>query len=480
MRRINFFGLALTLVLGGWVGNVSAAPLEAQSALLVPYYKAGDNLATLIGVQHVGDQPAGVSSIAVFVHDGENGKIVEKDNICLGKNEFGFVGLVDKTTTNDTRRGIFFSVEDDSIPTEGFVTLAYEGSKNDCDSGVGTSAPTGKDVMVAWAVLQDIGSGFFATEIPVTEAQWGDKVGGVTAKPARDAQDEPYCYENTDSNRAAVPDQLNDAKNGCDSPYTHTFVRRGTKLPAITAIAAAPGVDFKCDSKAECPGLGVNSQAEIGARFDVVSFNRSVSNIYLWLSTAPPDGRDVEVTVACEDGTLDGTLESGTIEADDYVNVINPANLPRDLRICKGRGTLSLTLSGRGKKDDFCHARNDKKKEVVDAALDDKNNKCNRFIRKRNDDQADNTHKDAYFCYDTTKKKSSEATIADRVPGAEIRNSKSSTPNRVTSCHSFTYVPDVPEDNPNGFIFSHISQMDAHYRMNFNGYSVAASSTQAR
>ena len=26
-------------------------------------------------------------------------------------------------------------------------------------------------------------------------------------------------------------------------------------------------------------------------------------------------------------------------------------------------------------------------------------------------------------------------------------------------------------DNPNGFMFSHISQADAHYRMNFTGYT---------
>lgn len=40
----------------------------------------------------------------------------------------------------------------------------------------------------------------------------------------------------------------------------------------------------------------------------------------------------------------------------------------------------------------------------------------------------------------------------------------------VIGCKSFRYVKDVTTDSPSGYMFSHISQADAHFRMNFSGY----------
>ena len=50
----------------------------------------------------------------------------------------------------------------------------------------------------------------------------------------------------------------------------------------------------------DCLGLTFNDNdtadaPTIGARFDVLSSNRSVSNVYLWLDTAPLDGREAEL-----------------------------------------------------------------------------------------------------------------------------------------------------------------------------------------
>ena len=503
MKRINVFGLALTLVLGCWVGSTSAAPLQAASALLVPYYEVGGNLATLIGVQHVGDPEPGKSSVIdVFVHNGDDGEVVMTSSICLDGDEFGFVALQSpQPTARDTNQGVYFSVAEDGIDSTGFVTLAYGAATSDCGRS-GDAAGSARNVMVAWAILQDVGDGFFATEIPVAEVGWGATVGAVAARAEKKPQDalcyltatpagavdelndagngcntptahtfvaagEAYCYPNTDPNRANVdisrganPVQLNAAKNGCNDPFTHTFVPRNTTLPEIEGVAAASGTDFTCALAAACPGLALNT-AEIGARFDVTGFNGSVSNIYVWLDTAPPDGRDAEITVVCEDGEMD----TRTIATDDYVNVINPARMG-----CSGRGVVQLTLENRSRQVDFCYASTDMNQTAVADALDDLNNRCHSFRRAKNSDQDDLTAGDAYFCYNPNNIAGNTPAIEDRVTAAEITNPNSSTPNVVTGCTSYRYVADVTADAPDGFIFSHIKQANDHFRTNFPGY----------
>ena len=86
-NRIWGLGLALTLVLGCWVGSASARPLEPTDALLLPYYEAQGNLATIIGVQHTGSSSTrwGVSIINVAVHDGR--WVVEDRRVYLSGSE---------------------------------------------------------------------------------------------------------------------------------------------------------------------------------------------------------------------------------------------------------------------------------------------------------------------------------------------------------------------------------------------------------
>ena len=497
MKRITIFGLALALV-GCWVGGAGAALLEAKSALLVPYYQVGDNLATLIGVQHVGAPAAGQSSeIAVFVHNGDNGEIVETGSLCLAEDEFGAVILQSsRPTRRDTRREIYISVADNNeIGSTGFVTLAYEGDTSDCGRA-GNQASTEKEVMVAWAILQDVSNGFFAAEIPVTEVPWSSAVNEVVARAERRPQEatcyvtssgaaaagdlntaktacntpatntfvragEAYCYLNTDNTRAAVRLQLNASRNGCADPYTHTFVPRNTTLPAVPAVAAAPGVDFTCANAAACPGLAFNG-TEMGARFDVSSFNNSRANIYVWLDTAPPDGRTAAVEVVCENGTKPTLTSSqiNQIDIDGYVNVINPAGLG-----CSGRGALNVTLTNRMIAAEKCYASTDNTRAAVAVALDPLNNRCYTFTRRRNEAQAQLDQSDSYFCYNSTTATSTPA-IGDRVTQAEL-----TTAGVVTGCSRFVYVADVPTDTPDGFIFSHITQDNDHFRINGAGYA---------
>ena len=502
MKRIEIFGLALALV-GCWVGGAAAALLEAKSALLVPYYQVGDNLATLIGVQHVGTPAAGqASEIAVFVHNGDNGQIVETGSLCLAEDEFGAVVLQSsRPTKRDTRREIYISVADNGIGSTGFVTLAYEGDTSDCGRA-GNQAAAGSTVaadgvMVAWAILQDVSNGFFAAEIPVTEVPWSATVNAVTADeeqkpfpatcyvtstgvdvlasatPSRGLSSdgescpggthsgpvpagEAYCYLNT--NPARTPDrrQLNTAENGCADPYTHTFVPRNTTLPAVKAVAAAPGVDFTCANAAVCPGLAYNG-TEMGARFDVSSSNNSISNIYVWLDTAPPDGRTAAVEVVCENGVTPTLTSSqiNRIDIDGYVNVINPAGLG-----CSGRGALNLTLTNRTGAAEFCYASTSATSTPVAAALDDLNNRCKQYVFTEdinNDDTADDPG-----CY--------EHGVSPR-PTTSAGHAELTTNGAVTGCARFVYVADVPADTPDGFIFSHITQDNDHFRINGAGYA---------
>ena len=563
MKRVNIFTLALTL--GCWVGSASAALLDAEDALLVPYYEVSGNLATLIGVQHVATPPDAFSVINVAVYSGDDGALEARSDICLREDEFGFVVLQSaQPTAQDTAQGIYLSKAEDGISDRGFVTLAYGGSTSDCAltgtvATATTPPPADKNVMVAWAIMQDIGSGFFATEIPITEGLWAEDVDSFDERPARDPQTatcyvatvpmnvmnvdpgdpapddvntagngcntatntfvpagQAYCYSNTDENRTPVHLQLNDAKNGCNDPFTHTFVRGGTRLPKIDAVAGAPGVSFACTEADPpvCPGgLAVNADPPptIGARFDVESSNRSVSNIYLWLDTAPPDGRDVQAGgfgIVCEDGTEPQLTASqlNRIDIDGKVSVINPTGLG-----CSGRGVLNLTLPRRAAVADGCYVSTNAAMTLVTddaeatAVLDDLNNRCRSFIFTddiNNDGTAgDPGCYDAGISYVFTNDINNDGTIGD--PGcydqnASPRPTSSTTAVQIpdsgtaTSCHprpissvaavqipdsgtatgckSYTYVADVTADTPDGFIFSHIKQANDHFRMNFPGY----------
>ncbi len=510
-NRIWGLGLALTLALGCWAGSASAALLDAEDALLVPYYEVSGNLATIIGVQHVVAPPGNTafSVINVAVYGGDDGALEARSDICLRENQFGFVVLQSpQPTARDTAQGIYFSKAEDGISDRGFVTLAYGGSTSDC-ALAGSAAGSGgaQNVMVAWATMQDIGDGFFATEIPITEGVWSESVDGFAERPAKDLQPatcydftstanagtpgdvntagngcttatntflsagHAYCYSNTDPTRAADYAELKAAQNGCSNPFTHTFVRRGTRLPKIEAVAAAPGVSLDCTGGGGCPGLAVAADPSptVGARFDVASFNRSVSTIYLWLDTAPLDGRDVQASdfsIVCEDGTTP-ELTAGQlnrIDIDGKVSVINPNGLG-----CNGRGVLNLTLPRRAAVADYCYPSTETNPTIAAAvgeALDDRNNRCYRYSRKRD------TSADPYYCYNSTLLTNAEATSSNTGPTGTVPGGVANTNagNEVIGCKSYTYMPDVTVDMPDGFIFSHISQSDAHFRMNFSGY----------
>lgn len=510
MKGSIIWGLVITLLLGCWVGSASARLLTADDALLVPYYEVGSNLATIIGVQNVADSTL-ATVINVTVYDGDDGTVVPdgRADICLDEDEFGYVVLQSaRPTAGDTDRGVHFSVAEDGISSIGFVTLAYGGTRERCAQGAGTTAVdvTTDGTMIAWTILQDIGSGFFATEIPVVEMDWAMTVDAVPGTDERDAELNAYCYSNTDRIRAidtTTGNEVNTVLNSnsalrCNNAATHTYVPANTALPALPAVPAiAPSVAIPCAGPDGCPGLANSDATErpwVAARFDVSRANSTTSDIYLWLDTAPGgveirDGDTLGISaetadllsVVCEDG-METDAEIDDIDISGHVNVINPRSLG-----CSGRGILRLKLPRRSEGQDYCYPRGEARAEAqtndgsLDPhlnVLDDRNNRCNSFTRVRNDNQADTTASDAYYCYNSTVINSRNTdtnlqtpVLAHRVTAAEITNPSSSTPDRVTDCKRFTYVPDVRADNPNGFIFSHVSQASDHFRTGFQGYT---------
>ena len=564
MKRSTIWGLAITLVLGCWAGHASARPLAATDALLLPYYETSANLATIIGVQHVAAVPTGgeVSVINVAVYDGEDGVVEDLGFICLGQDEFGFVVLQSaRPTQQEGPEAHRFSVEGDGIPETGFVTLAYAGTRSSCGSGGGSAPTSGEAVMVAWATIQDIGSGFFATEIPMLEVEWAqtasnekparglepycyrktdrskamdrtaavlttDKTACVTPDTHTFVASGPYCYANSDNNRAvagldpslsAVADwQLNDAGTGCKNPFTHTFVPKNTLLPAIPAVG--PGATFTCSGDPNpCPGLATADAAIIGARFDVLNSNRSASHVYLWLSTVPPDGRETTneaLDVVCENGMMQTLTASqrDKIDISGHVTEINPSGLG-----CSARGVVELTLSARTEVIEKCTdpTATDPTAAVPDA-LDPDNNRCREFTFTADINNTDaSSEPKVAGCYDkgisysftkdldndgveggdtdrgcydknafpTPIATTTEATAQHSPAGttgadttgcysrsiAAVDAAANTTDGVVTSCKTFTYEA-VTADAPHGYMFSHISQADQHYRMNFPGY----------
>jgi hypothetical protein len=217
-RKKIFSGLAAFL--SGAVLLASSAQAQINGFLagdpapgkLVPYYTVGDNLATLIGIENtqglLGPNSGEGFDITVHVRVYTVKSLeVTNFNLCLSPFAFGFV-VLQKKTLNATQLNELFgtglgefgtgrfskarvvTVVDDLIPSEGYVSLVHTrtwDSDNGSCTGSFTSidaSPSGSEAgigepLAAWAILQDVGSGFFATEIPVVTANIDDSTGAV-------------------------------------------------------------------------------------------------------------------------------------------------------------------------------------------------------------------------------------------------------------------------------------------------------------
>jgi uncharacterized repeat protein (TIGR01451 family)/fimbrial isopeptide formation D2 family protein len=120
-------------------------------------------------------------------------------NLCLASSSFGFIvlqqeGMSGRQQEELQRRGHkvrYLTVADDLIPSHGYLTLAaqavYQSTDSTCQGELFTFASTEAGPLGVWAILQDVGQGFFATEIPTptaaVDAGQGTVNGGVGLIP---------------------------------------------------------------------------------------------------------------------------------------------------------------------------------------------------------------------------------------------------------------------------------------------------------
>src|SRR5262245_54125643 len=194
----RWFSIVFTALVGLVLAANSvwaAAPVQLSGYLLgdpapgklVPYYRAASGVATLIGIESVeagGLMGSGAPGrdIAVLVTIFTKGsKHVQDFGLCLSPFDFGFLVLQASALTDAQQAEIsqrfgkarVLSVEQDKIPTEGYVTLKATAKFNSDNGTCGPSGDTGvnegfaagvSEPLATWAILLNVGSGFFATE----------------------------------------------------------------------------------------------------------------------------------------------------------------------------------------------------------------------------------------------------------------------------------------------------------------------------
>jgi hypothetical protein len=169
---------------------------------LVPYFKVTSTLSTLIGFENAeedktlgsADHPEGEDVLVhVTIFNTRSVEVINFD-LCLSPLDFGFIVLqkatpsafqvaaLNKVTGPHTTRASkarFLSLDNGDIPSEGYVTLraiseflTFDGT---CGQGIGGNLEefipdAVSEPLATWAILQDVGTGFFATEIPTPTA----------------------------------------------------------------------------------------------------------------------------------------------------------------------------------------------------------------------------------------------------------------------------------------------------------------------
>jgi hypothetical protein len=156
---------------------------------LIPAYEVSSTQATIIGLENTLTVANGVTAATnyIFVHvvifDTASTEVFDA-TLCLSPYDFGYIILQNAAATAtqlaETGFGVKIlvaSVAGDFIPTSGYVTLATTATGTSCTTGVVAGTPVG---LSAWTILQDVGTGFFATEIPTTSAGVNTATGVIT------------------------------------------------------------------------------------------------------------------------------------------------------------------------------------------------------------------------------------------------------------------------------------------------------------
>ena len=357
-------GSASAIEQGDFAGRTGViADNAADTGKLIPYYTAGENLATIIGVQNEATLATGsVSIIEVRVLD-HIGGVQATGQLCLGANQFGYAVIEEMMMMDDmdmmddmqvvlrvgaggdedvisgmtmtTSTGVMNragSVQDSTTTGTGIADMGYvvlhdlghftnAGVNQDpnsptddgCNSqGNATGNPyldhsaTDTSKFAAWAILQDVGSESFGTEIPVASV-------GTSGDPAP------------------------------ADPTTTTTV-----LDRIVCVAGTPTqcsglVATPNDATADDPTPAEDATRTVTARIDNNMDNMSMSTVYVWMDASTPFDtttgqrpmRMIDAMVYCEGG-MPTPMK---IDAPNRINMFYGSMFG-----CEARGTVNITL----------------------------------------------------------------------------------------------------------------------------------------
>lgn len=289
------------------------------------------------------------------------GMMMGSASLCLAENQFGYVilqgpAMQDWQEDAGHRSAILSSMEGD-IPAYGWAKVIAEDMKyTSCDpegrtglTGVLQAGHGDTDVtndvytgtnsrVAAWTIIQDVGDGFFGTEVPVSSIMLAQNAGadGTLGGTSTDDGDmEPACYTTPTSNEANTAQM--------------------TEGPFVMAnCGLIPERAVRGDAGALAAPTTVN--AMITARYDA----GDESMVYLWLAagqdrddTLPSGRRMVDVTVTCEDGSMmmasdiDGNMGPAKVGAPGKLTMIDPTMgaVGELTDMCEGdRGVLNIRM----------------------------------------------------------------------------------------------------------------------------------------
>ena len=262
------------------------------------------------------------------------GMMMGSATLCLAENQFGYVVLQgSESMMMDSMRGKTLSVMDDEISAYGYMMVMAEDRKftgcgatapntlqrvdNDNDSTNDLAATDSK--IAAWTIIQDIGDGFFGTEVPTSTLMTTAAMDDTATANVNEAT-QLDCYDATagtaddnDVPRVGVAFNMTD----CGLvPERHNNTRDNTTGDP-TAGTTTP-------------------RATITARYDI----GDETMVYVWLAegmdmetTLPKDSRKIEVAVKCEGGMMpmgpdmdgDNKPDPVTVAAPGMVTMIDPS-----------------------------------------------------------------------------------------------------------------------------------------------------------
>ena len=304
--------------------------------------------------------------VSVNVYDGM-GMMVGTAELCLAENQFGVVVLQGSSAMMmDGYQMQTLSMMDDEIPAYGWMKVIAETQKlSECGAGsranprvnidTRPTAGTGdamtestKTRVAAWTIIQDVGMGFFGTEVPTATASLEMTAADTAATPNVAAGDpEMACYSTpTTSTTTAVAYTAGDF-----------MMSRCGLIPERKNNTRTADTDTDMNGHDDPTADTATPRGSAYARYDTMD----ESMIVLWLAggedtmdTHPRDSRDVQVMIQCEDGMVISKMDNQfgdpvdiMIDAPEKLTMIDPAGdtLGDLTAMCDGyRGVLQIMM----------------------------------------------------------------------------------------------------------------------------------------